>query len=136
MKFISLLMWIFALKLSILFQPDFSTSELDSQPHESLLSGSHGLFDGLVRHDRLLTDCQDLISSNPVVKSEHSYSSVVGSDGDSIPDSPLSSNETGKIIDWNIKLQRQNRTQNYLKWSKMYYEIMIGQKSLGVPKWT
>ena len=30
---------------------------------------------------------------------EHSYSSVVGSDGDSIPDSPLScTNETGELL--------------------------------------
>lgn len=90
-------------------QPDFSntSSELDSPSHHdiSLISGNHSLFEGgvgLVRHDRLLTDCQDLISSTGLpmttVKSEvqeHSYSSVVGSDGDSIPDSPLScTNET------------------------------------------
>ena len=93
------------------FQPDFSntSSELDSPSHHdiSLISGNHSLFEGgvgLVRHDRLLTDCQDLISSTGLpmttVKSEvqeHSYSSVVGSDGDSIPDSPLScTNETGE----------------------------------------
>ena len=95
------------------FQPDFSntSSELDSPSHHdiSLISGNHSLFEGgvgLVRHDRLLTDCQDLISSTGLpmttVKSEvqeHSYSSVVGSDGDSIPDSPLScTNETGELF--------------------------------------
>ena len=36
-----------------------------------------------------------LISEPPVVKTEHSYS-MAGSDGDSIPDSPLSHHDTGK----------------------------------------
>lgn len=51
---------------------------------------------GLVRHDRLLTDCTMGLNFEglPVVKSEHSYS-MAGSDGDSIPDSPSSMNDTG-----------------------------------------
>ena len=87
-------------------QPD-----IDQQhPVESLMSGNgsnNNLFDGLIRHDRLLTDSlvgllpnsalQDSSSTMmPVVKTEHSYS-MAGSDGDSIPDSPLSVNDTGEI---------------------------------------
>ena len=68
---------------------------------------NNNLFDGLIRHDRLLTDSlvgllpnsalQDNVMMNPVVKTEHSYS-MAGSDGDSIPDSPLSVNDTGEFL--------------------------------------
>ena len=85
---------------------------MDSSPVDvfSGIPGSTGLlFDGLVRHDRLLTDslgggisggvgffgCAGLMEGCLPVKSEHSYS-LAGSDGDSIPDSPLSSNDAGK----------------------------------------
>ena len=70
------------------------------------------MLDGLVRHDRLLTDSLNLgahhLATSPMehhqiipqisqlpVKTEHSYS-MAGSDGDSIPDSPLSLHDTGK----------------------------------------
>ena len=73
--------------------------------HPDTLIGSN-IFDGLIRHDRLLTDSLNLglgllppghglASEPPVVKTEHSYS-MAGSDGDSIPDSPLSFTDTGK----------------------------------------
>ena len=76
-----------------------------SESHPDTLIGSN-IFDGLIRHDRLLTDSlnlglgllppgQGLASEPPVVKTEHSYS-MAGSDGDSIPDSPLSFTDTGK----------------------------------------
>jgi len=77
----------------------------DMDSHPDTLIGSN-IFDGLIRHDRLLTDSlnlglgllplgQGLASEPPVVKTEHSYS-MAGSDGDSIPDSPLSFTDTGK----------------------------------------
>ena len=76
---------------------------MESNP--DTLIGSN-IFDGLIRHDRLLTDSLGLLppgpastlgmaSEPPVVKTEHSYS-MAGSDGDSIPDSPLSFTDTGK----------------------------------------
>ena len=81
------------------------------------------MLDGLVRHDRLLTDSLNLgvahLATSPMtgngnmttsenhqiisqisqlpVKTEHSYS-MAGSDGDSIPDSPLSLHDTGKKL--------------------------------------
>jgi hypothetical protein len=78
----------------------------DMDSHPDTLIGSN-IFDGLIRHDRLLTDSlnlglgllppgQGLASEHPVVKTEHSYS-MAGSDGDSIPDSPLSFTDTGKF---------------------------------------
>ena len=77
--------------------------DMDSHPDTLIVSN---IFDGLIRHDRLLTDSlnlglgllppgQGLASEPPVVKTEHSYS-MAGSDGDSIPDSPLSFTDTGK----------------------------------------
>ena len=66
-------------------------------------SSNNNLFDGLIRHDRLLTDSlvgllPNSLQDMPVVKTEHSYS-MAGSDGDSIPDSPLSvNNDTGELL--------------------------------------
>ena len=106
--------------------------------HPDTLIGSN-IFDGLIRHDRLLTDSlnlglgllppgQGLASEPPVVKTEHSYS-MAGSDGDSIPDSPLSFTDTGKhnfnyyrrllvILVWHL----------YLKNQSLYHKILLLQK--------
>ena len=76
---------------------------MESNP--DTLIGSN-IFDGLIRHDRLLTDSLGLLPTGPtfsgppdtpVVKTEHSYS-MAGSDGDSIPDSPLSFTDTGMCL--------------------------------------
>ena len=88
---------------------DFSGEDIHSTS-DSLMTC---MLDGLVRHDRLLTDSllgvqlgNDSVSGGfgtgggPVVKTEHSYS-MAGSDGDSIPDSPLSHHDTGKFA-WAI----------------------------------
>ena len=57
-----------------------------------MLSGGSAPGPGLVLKDRLLTDSVLLQGEEfPVVKQEHSYSlNGTGSDGDSIPASPLS----------------------------------------------
>ena len=75
---------------------------MDQHPVESLMSSNNNVFDGRIRHDRLLTDSlvgflpnNSTAQEMPVVKTEHSYS-MAGSDGDSIPDSPLSMNDTGE----------------------------------------
>lgn len=84
--------------MNVFFQTAVSAalhhSDMDSTC--SSLMNSNIFTDGLVRHDRLLTDCTMGFNFEglPVVKSEHSYS-MAGSDGDSIPDSPSSMNDTG-----------------------------------------
>ena len=108
----------------LFFQP---VSELRSEFSEDIHSSADNLMssmlDGLVRHDRLLTDSLNLgvahLATSPMtgngnmttsenhqiisqisqlpVKTEHSYS-MAGSDGDSIPDSPLSLHDTGNTI--------------------------------------
>ena len=89
----------------LFFQSVSDALRPDMDSHPDTLIGSN-IFDGLIRHDRLLTDSlnlglgllppgQGLASEPPVVKTEHSYS-MAGSDGDSIPDSPLSFTDTGK----------------------------------------
>ena len=99
--------------LPLFFQP---VSEMRSEFSEDIHSSADNLMtsmlDGLVRHDRLLTDSLNLgahLATSPTtsehhipqpqlpVKTEHSYS-MAGSDGDSIPDSPLSLHDTGNTI--------------------------------------
>ena len=96
---------------------DFSGEDIHSTS-DSLMTC---MLDGLVRHDRLLTDSllgvqlgNDSVSGGfgtgggPVVKTEHSYS-MAGSDGDSIPDSPLSHHDTGKFT-WAISSTSEDQT--------------------------
>lgn len=59
------------------------------------LNGASG--NGLVLKDRLLTDSVLLEEFPVAVKHEHSYSMGAGSDGDSIPASPISLQD-GEII--------------------------------------
>ncbi len=96
--------------MSDALRPDWENS---SNSSDSLIGGQshHNIFDGLIRHDKLLTDslvgllptptlpisstlAATCLQEVPVVKTEHSYS-MAGSDGDSLPDSPLSVNDTG-----------------------------------------
>ena len=97
--------WFFKTYTFFLLQSVSDALRPDMDSHPDTLIGSN-IFDGLIRHDRLLTDSlnlglgllppgQGLASEPPVVKTEHSYS-MAGSDGDSIPDSPLSFTDTGK----------------------------------------
>ena len=89
-------------------------SEFSEDIHSSADNLMTSMLDGLVRHDRLLTDSLNLgahhLATSPTtsehqiipqpqlpVKTEHSYS-MAGSDGDSIPDSPLSLHDTGNTI--------------------------------------
>jgi hypothetical protein len=75
--------------------PLFPGGMLQHLLNEVSPSGAQG---GLVLKDRLLTD--SVVANGeefPVmVKSEHSYSIGMGSDGDSLPSSPLSSLQDGK----------------------------------------
>lgn len=48
---------------------------------------------GVILHDRLMTDA--VLGTLPI-KTEHSYS--LASDGDSLPESPISHNKIGKYI--------------------------------------
>jgi len=109
--------------LNDVWDSDLPVSELRSEFSEDIHSSADNLMssmlDGLVRHDRLLTDSLNLgvahLATSPMtgngnmttsenhqiisqisqlpVKTEHSYS-MAGSDGDSIPDSPLSLHDT------------------------------------------
>lgn len=55
-----------------------------SREHKDLLDSSAS---GVVLHDRLMTDALGSCTTMPI-KTEHSYS--LASDGDSLPDSPIS----------------------------------------------
>ena len=107
------------------------------------------MLDGLVRHDRLLTDSLNLgvahLATSPMtgngnmttsenhqiisqisqlpVKTEHSYS-MAGSDGDSIPDSPLSLHDTGNRY-YNFGLNLFTTCQKLVKTNNIVIVIVI-----------